>query len=65
MNDIRVTDGARTRDVRNHNPLSELRYRALRLADWALERVQKRIRARVGAPGPELVGLRARTSGGW
>lgn len=49
----RVTDGARTRDNRNHNPPTNSRYQALTSDSWAQAGAKNPANAPVGVPGPE------------
>jgi hypothetical protein len=49
----RVTDGARTRDIRNHNPPSKLKYRVLRFVARALTGTETHRYSPVGAPGAD------------
>ncbi len=52
MSNSRVIDGDRTRDNRNHNPLSELWFRAFRAIREARKRGERLRNASVGVPGP-------------
>lgn len=49
----RVTDGIRTRDIRNHNPPLKKWLRALRSLCRASACAEKRCRSCVGAPGAD------------
>lgn len=49
----RVTDGIRTRDIRNHNPQRNSECRALSSNRWARSRGKAQAQSSVGVPGPE------------
>jgi hypothetical protein len=53
MPNSRVTDGVRTRDNRNHNPLSELELRALTSIRCHKSVAGSLVRTGVVVPGPE------------